>query len=112
MYLKELKTELKSLATEIKHNRSAYREGQRTKDFSKMTVPSWKIDTLSSTFRTKHIAYCLLRGRNYAEIENKVREGNEPRWDVIDDMVAKGLAELFKEKEAYDAAKAVRPCAG
>lgn len=111
MYLKKLKQELKTIAADIRHNRYAYRQGQRDGDYTKMTIPSWKIDLFSADFRTKHIAYCLLRGRIYADVERSVREGNEPRWDLIDKMVEIGRVELAKEKEAYDAAQAVRASA-
>lgn len=40
-------------------------------------------------FRHKHIAYCLARGRAYEQIENKVKESNEPDWTAINHYLEK-----------------------
>ena len=37
----------------------------------------------SHLYRHKHIAYCLLRGRQYKDIEPKVNPGNEPDMDLV-----------------------------
>ena len=73
----QLKAELKALAKEIKLwkflRKPANREDTRLKQ--------WDVDfnvfKYKREFRHKHIAYCLLRGRQYEEIEQP-REDNKP----------------------------------
>jgi len=40
-------------------------------------------------YRHMHLAYCLLRGKMMEQIENRVREGNEPNEKLIDTYVKK-----------------------
>ena len=63
----KLKTELKILAAEIKSLKSKRKE-------LKGYAPG--LDNAYYSFRSKHIAYCLLRGRTMEQIEPKLREPN------------------------------------
>lgn len=112
MFLKKMKEELKALGAEIRTNRRLWKEAQSTQKWEIAPKPGWRIQMDSADFRNKHIAYCLLRGRTYEQVEPKVRDGNGPRWDLINKLVDAGKLELAKEKEAYDAAQAVRASAG
>jgi len=76
-----IKEELKAEAKEIRTLKCKFKEAQRNGEWS-VPVPSW-------TWRHKHIAYCLLRGRKIEEIENKVREGNEPNQRLINEYIEK-----------------------
>jgi len=76
----ELKAELKELAKEIrqlKYKRDHYREfGNDQSEFM------WNAKKKGWDFRHKHIAYCMLRGRKYEEIERYCREA--PDFKRID----------------------------
>lgn len=55
-------------------------------------------------FRHRHIAYCLLRNRTMQQIENKVREGNEPSDRLIEKYKEEYLKMLSDYMEAHDEA--------
>ena len=74
-----MKQELKDIAEQIK---SLKLQRKPLKGF----VPG--LSNAQYKYRHLHIAYCLLRGRSYEEIEGKVREGNEPNWRYIDELKA------------------------
>lgn len=93
-----MKKELKVLAENIKTSKKEFRSQQSKISKEKMDswgTPEerdffskhWKLDsslnTIKFKFRHMHIAYCLLKGRTYEQIEPKVREHNEPNWDII-----------------------------
>lgn len=42
----------------------------------------------SRIYRHEHLAYCMLRGTPYDNIEAKVRDGNEPNWNVVNTLIA------------------------
>ena len=81
----ELKQELKQLAKEIKkykHKRDHWYE------YSKYQAPfQHKVLRLKYDFRHRHIAYCMLRGREYEEIERFTR--NEPDFDLVNIFMEK-----------------------
>src|SRR5574343_1724333 len=86
MKIKELKSKLKVLASLIRKSKHSYKECQRSNmkwdDYFK-----WQRENNhpnSDTYRHMHIAYCLLRGRTYEQIENKVKEGNGPSIDRVE----------------------------
>jgi hypothetical protein len=82
--IQKMKAELKALALNIRLTRAAGKDYQRSSgainNFPKDSKGLW---ISVPEFRHKHIAYCLLRGRTYEQIESKVHEGNEPNWDKI-----------------------------
>lgn len=103
--IKELKAELKQLSLDIRQAKIVYKNCQRNgnsfSDYSVwakskgltytssyghiFTMDVWQ---LSDKYRHMHIAYCLLRGRKYEQIENKVRDNNEPKWSRIESILA------------------------
>lgn len=98
--IKELKAELKKLALDIRQAKIVYKDQQRGNGsfctWAKENGLFYNIGQhtivhsptqLTDTYRHKHIVYCLLRGRKYAQIENNVREGNEPRWTLIEKLL-------------------------
>jgi len=46
---------------------------------------NWKIYVAAREYRHEHIAYCLVRGRSYEQIE-KPSEFNKPNWDIINSL--------------------------
>lgn len=77
------KQELKELAAYIKANKPTH---------------------LSETFRFKHIAYCMARGRSYEQIEQKTHDHNaipEWRWQSIKKDIAE-LQEGFNAENVCD----------
>jgi hypothetical protein len=46
---------------------------------------NWKIYSAARKYRHEHIAYCLVRGRSYEQIE-KPGEFNKPNWDIINQV--------------------------
>lgn len=86
MKIKELKSRLKELAVSIRTTKAMYKNCQRGvtpwADFYAFckTQPS-------GDYRHIHIAYCLLRGKTYEQVENKVHEGNEPNWALIETIM-------------------------
>lgn len=79
--IKNLKEEQKSLALEIKNNKNNIKEKQRSGNYA--GNQQYTLLKQKQEYRHKHIAYCMLRGRSYEQIENKCRKGNEPNFDII-----------------------------
>jgi hypothetical protein len=78
-----LKSSLKQIAKELKQSKKDFKQAQRDCDFPKQ----WKLDSSIKTnkffYRHSHIAYSLMKGKTYEQIESNVREGNIPDWKVI-----------------------------
>ncbi len=70
--IKEKKEELKQLALKIRKLKSQRKE----------TDNQWEISLEKRKFRHDHIAYCLVRGRVYEQIEQP-HENNKPNWNII-----------------------------
>ena len=82
--LQELKKELKTLATEIRKTRTEYKDRQRNGTYSEWVTALRRLKKLQWEFRHKHIAYCLLRGTLYEDIEKTVGDDNQPNWSIIE----------------------------
>jgi hypothetical protein len=106
MILKETKEQLKKLAADIKHNRIAFKHGQRTGDYSQMTTQGrgWGVECLSHKFRWEHLVYCMARGRTYEQCEPKVHDHNKldlaELQKAVDALKAKIAAEVSVGAEA------------
>lgn len=90
-YIK-LKNELKDLADEIrgwKYQRDNWYNFTRGQWYYQL-----KVLRSAFEFRHMHIAYCLLRGREYDVIE-RPREGNEP-----DMYYVRSIMEPYEQKKA------------
>jgi len=95
--IKEMKQQLKDSANDIKKNKIFWRkEGTPSLNeiWNKGNVDWPTYYALRKRlneerpcdphqYRHMHIAYCLLRGRTYKQIENSVREGNKPSKALI-----------------------------
>ncbi len=68
-----MKDELKQLAKEIREWKGNRKQDKR----EKLNLCQWevqdKIDWRKNEFRHIHIAYCMLRGKTYEQIENHCR---------------------------------------
>jgi secreted Zn-dependent insulinase-like peptidase len=92
--LQTLKNELKELASRIhtaKHERKTVRfTGTRTirSKYSHLTdaqYAAYLARELGEEFRHKHIAYCMIRGKTYEQIEQF--GGPELSWSWIKDLI-------------------------
>jgi len=91
----ELKKQLKEYAANIKVASVFYKECQRgNKTWEEYYALCSGHKRFPTSYRHMHIAYCLLRGRKYEQIESKVKDGNEPKWDTVNAIV-----EQYREVE-------------
>jgi hypothetical protein len=98
----QLKNELKKLAEQIRKSKIECKEYQKNNggsDGGRFFV-TYK---LQSEFRLKHIAYCIMRGRKYEEIESNCSRAGEPNFDRI--------KEIINEHTTAEAVENVRACA-
>jgi hypothetical protein len=83
--LRKIKNELKADAKLLREDRLKLKEAQRAGE------DCWKKQSflayLKADYRNKHIAYGLMKGKTYEQIERKVRPGNEPDWYSINKIV-------------------------
>jgi len=83
----KLKNDLKELAKELRDVKSKRNESFRNGEIGKAGKFQYSVLNLKHEFRHKHIAYCMSRGREYTQIEPKVREGNEVDWNYINKLI-------------------------
>lgn len=92
----ELKTELKLLAQSIRKYKTM-RKGAPNGVVSGLSGAQWE-------FRSKHIAYCLLRGRTIEQIESKHRDKNEAShqycWKVAHQLLSEYQTKLGEQTNA------------
>jgi len=110
---KKIKKQLKDLAYEVKKSKNFYKEKQRLFSYKKEFIESkWYPQGLpikeyheafyfknlkKSEYRDHHIAYSLLKGKKYHQIEIRVAEGNEPDFYQVNRCIQKFCAELGLE---------------
>ena len=82
-----LKAELKVLASELKEWKQNRKLIRRTELKLKQWQVQDEIDWRKFEFRHKHIAYCMLNGRKYEQIENYCRVA--PNFSEIDRIMEK-----------------------
>jgi uncharacterized protein YcsI (UPF0317 family) len=81
----ELKKELKELAQEIRETKD-YARGNKAREAGRGAgYYQCALLFLKRDFRHKHIAYCLMRGKTYEQIE-KPRKGNETDQTLIKEI--------------------------
>lgn len=93
--IQEIKNTIKTLGADIRETRKEHKNSQRTTGYGF----DGKLSQLITDYRSLHIAYGLIRGKEYKNIEKYTRPGNEPDWKrimkIIEDF---GL----KQIDAYD----------
>jgi len=82
----EMKTRLKQIGAEIRLTRTEFKNAQRSGDYTEEKLRKL-LESDRSIYRSTHIAYSILKGKKYSEIENKTREGNEPNWPLINRII-------------------------
>ena len=92
MKIKELKLRIKKTVKEIRQMKSE----RKSSEYGYVSG----LDSKRALARHLHIAYCLLRGRKYEEIEPSCREGNTPSEEWVEQIM-----------EEYSCEKDVRDCA-
>jgi hypothetical protein len=81
----KLKSELKKLAKEIRYWKANRKLDKRIELKMLQDQVQDQVDWRKDDFRHKHIAYCMLRGRTYEQIENYCRVA--PDFDRIDKIL-------------------------
>jgi hypothetical protein len=83
----KLRINVKSLAEEAKQNRA---EMKRTSNLDlKNELTEHRRGPLRAAARYAQLSMAYLRGRPYKEVENTVREGNEPSASVLQKKLAR-----------------------
>lgn len=96
---KEKKQQLKEMTKKIRLMKSKRKELEGQNNYE-----IWKA---SREYRHEHIAYCLVRGRKYEEIENKTGEFNKPNWYIINKL-KDTLQNKINEFEEFEKLQALR----
>ena len=109
--IKEFKEEQKQGAKEIRELRLKMKDAQRGKISWKREYDQWEVCKKSQEWRHRHIAYCMLRGKEYAQIEPKVRDGNEPDMVLVDRIMSNYSPPEVTHAEG-DAGRVEAVCAG
>jgi len=81
----ELKAELKELAKEIRYWKSHRKLDKRTSIGKNIWDIDCRINYLKNKFRHRHIAYCMLRGRRYEQIELTCKV--PPNFRIVDKIM-------------------------
>ena len=76
--LKKEAKEIRTLKRDCKDTQRGLREDKRVYQ-DEVVFASWK-------WRHKHLAYCLLRGRKYEEIERKCHGHNKPNFKMVEEL--------------------------
>lgn len=83
---KLLKGQLKESSLLIRKTRGELKEMQRRN--AEHYAHLAKLSTMITNYRHLHIAYSMLNGNSYEQIENKCRPGNEPSWFEINKHIS------------------------
>lgn len=82
---KSLKSELKLEAAELRKTKNDTKELQRKNEIAGNL--QYKIIKLKRRYRHRHIAYSMMKGRKYKEIERKCRKDNKPDHNLIREII-------------------------
>ena len=87
--INEMKQELKRLGADIRETRIKFKNAQRDSSTDWSTEHKFRtaLETYTFRYRHLHIAYGLLRGKEYKEIERKTKPDNEPSWGLINGII-------------------------
>lgn len=105
--IKELKQELKKTVKYIREEKRLYKEWQRG-NINWEVLRAWKQDIghlytdIGMYFRYRHVAYCLLRGRKYDEIERKLTRAPKLNSLKLEEIMAQ-----YREVEPIACAEVV-----
>lgn len=82
--MKEMKEALKHVANELKLMKT--KEYRREHQY---LGGQYRERIIANEYRLVHIAYSLMKGKTYEQIEQKCRENNEPDLDIINSVLRK-----------------------
>jgi hypothetical protein len=82
-----LKLELKQLASELRDDKVTIKTIQKEQGSGAASTLQYGLLKKQRHCRHKHIAYSMMRGRSYEQIEPKCREGNEPDQNLIQEIL-------------------------
>ena len=82
----QLKLECKELAKQIRKTKIDFKQHQRENFGSPGSKLFIQICDLRYEYRHKHIAYCILRGRKYEEIEKVCTKADGPNFTYIKEL--------------------------
>lgn len=100
--MKTIKNELKEMAKKIRELKKEISSGMR--NGIRTGSEQYELIQLKSDFRYKHIAYCIIfRGKNYEQIEPKIRKGNEINYSKLDTLMDEYTIIFDSRKEANNA---------
>jgi hypothetical protein len=97
--IKRIKEEQKSIAKAIRQDRALWKLFHQKK-ITHQELWAKQSKYSSYQFRHRHIAYCLLKGRTYEQIEQTCRPGNAPNMSLVEKYVQDWNKEIADEKEA------------
>jgi len=105
--IKELKQELKKIVKHIREEKRLRKEEQRGniplhEYMAYRRSIGHPYTDLSSHFRYRHVAYCLLRGKKYDEIERKLTRASLLNHNVLEEIL-----QQYREVEPIACAEVV-----
>lgn len=92
--MKTIKENLKTDANTIKKIKNDMKNGMRKGKY--VWREQGDLLRMQHDFRYHHIAYCMLRGREYHEIENKVKPNNEINMDRVERIIEEMKDDILK----------------
>lgn len=84
--IKTLKINQKKSALELRELKSNIKSIQKERGSGAACDEQSNLAMRKNDYRHRHIAYCLLRGRSYKDVENHCREDNKPNWRLIQEI--------------------------
>ena len=85
--IRTLKAELKLMAAGLRADKAEIKKTQKEFGSQSACTLQWALVSTKRTCRHKHIAYSMLRGKTYEQIEPKCREDNKPNQDLIREII-------------------------
>ena len=84
---KTLKSELKTMALALRGAKKEIKTIQKEEGSGSAYLQQYKILGKKFDYRHKHIAYSMMRGKTYEQIERKCAKGNEPNQKLIQEIL-------------------------
>lgn len=94
--LKEVKEFLKSNAIEIRKAKEELKISQRKNGPTKM----FELQVMRREIRHWYLAYGLIRGKTYEQIEHHCREDNEPNMKYVEQLMSRIVLPVKPDAEA------------
>jgi len=98
--MKTIKEDLKAQAKNIRALKDAINSGFKAGKY--MGYEQGNLISAKRKFRYEHVAYCLLKGREYSQIENNPRPENEIDMDSVKKIMDSMWADIQKREAARE----------